>query len=79
MNNQEDVASMREACKLMGWQLFSSDHFCISAIECLQHPVVISGNNEEGWSVNSGNCCAGGYTLSEALAGAVLAIKDTST
>lgn len=76
----EYLASVIEACKVIGVELHSTDRFCREAIEWLTRDgvaeVTLGGNDKVGWSVTGKTYVAGGYTLAEALAGAILAVEE---
>lgn len=84
--NDDATKSMREVCRVKGWTLHSTDRFVVQAIEYLAEKGEVSihyfapidADDEPGWVVHvygsadkqllEGN----GYTLAEALAGAIL-------
>ena len=79
--NDEIIRDMREACRLMGWSVTSSDRFVRQALEHLCEVeltiggVDIRGNNQQGWNVRGETFNIGGHTLVEALTGAIFAVK----
>lgn len=86
MSYPDYMKSMYAACKQEGWTLHSTDHFVRQALEHLANhqTVEISGSDADGWNVriarsDFGPLSVGGYTLAEALAGAVLAEEKTES